>query len=401
MTKALEFKLETVTDDPYIPPRQFIYRDCYILGNLTGVCSAGGVGKTTLVDAEMASIAIGVDLLNDRKPLPAGPMPVLILSLEDDREEFLRRREALIRHYKIEGEELALYRRNLHYWIPDWPISLVTKGESGLEINKLVQKKLKEAIQKSKIKVLSIDPLVSIHNVNENSNGEMQTVVSAMKKLASDNKICVNFIHHNRKHGNKQASIDDIRGGVALREGSRCFRMLGKLHDTQTKKLGMPKDIDSNFIQEQGGKNNFSASSCAKTIYEIVSVNLMNGNDAFKSDHVGVATKYDNRFTSNNIKANPFENVDFTKCQKAWDKMLSLELKERRAYPTAKKWVGKEIATLLDVDHDTTRMIFEQWEKTGLLIYEKKSFPSESKQIPVYDINEKIYEQLIKDKKMY
>ena len=87
-----------------IPPRKIVYRK-YIKGYVTGTTAGGGTGKTSVVDVEAVSMALGIDLLHpERKTIRYGPARVIMLSLEDDEMEYARqiRDEFKTEHHEVE-----------------------------------------------------------------------------------------------------------------------------------------------------------------------------------------------------------------------------------------------------------------------------------------------------------
>jgi hypothetical protein len=91
-------------DDPGpIPPRQWLLGDQFCGGFISSVVSAGGGGKSALRLLQFISLATGRALSGQRV---FRRCRVLLVSLEDDREELQRRIKAVLDRYGIDRSEL-------------------------------------------------------------------------------------------------------------------------------------------------------------------------------------------------------------------------------------------------------------------------------------------------------
>ncbi len=381
-----------------IPPRPFLYRKWYISGYLTGTAATGGTGKTTITDIEAVSMALGIDLFRSKESLKYGQMKVLILSLEDDEEEYQRRLEAIIRHYNLTNKEVNTLEHNIVRLFDSSGSVQITMNDGGAIVrNEMMITALKRTIKEHDIKVMIIDPLISIHNASENANEQMQVVVSALRSIARDTNTAVHYLHHNRKGGG--ASADDMRGGVALKDGSRALRMLFKPDSDLLKPLNIPAEIKSYLIAEISGKTNFSANHIGSYIfYHTIGVNLENATNQFSADFIGVAALY--------IPPDLMDGISLNKCQEIWNAMKKLGPELRRSSAQADEWIGIWMMEWLDLNPDKeedvgrTKEILKVWVKSGVLKKETIDikYAKSIKQVPIYTITENKKEEGQEDK---
>jgi hypothetical protein len=286
---------ELLTIPESIEPRKILMNGSYIKGYLTGTAAAGGVGKTSLVDIELMSLALGEDLLSQdqitgaRDVLRCGAQRILMLSLEDDKTELQRRKMAIAQKYCLTPEELSQIESNTVVIYDDRSVMKIVSAE-GL-INKDLVKHLVSVIKNHKIDVMTIDPLVSFHSVGENDNGAMQIVMATLRTLARVQNVAVHYIHHNRKGGG--GSVDDMRGAGALKDGSRHVRMLTPMNAMEAQEMGVSARDASYLVGMATGKGNFEdPSGRSKCWYKLDSVCLNNGNAVYDDDWLGVVVKW-------------------------------------------------------------------------------------------------------------
>ncbi|TGN61780.1 hypothetical protein E4L95_09185 [Paracoccus liaowanqingii] len=92
-------------DPAQIPPRQWLYGRHLIRGFVSLTVAPGGLGKSSLLVAEILAMAAGRPLLGDN---PAHPLRVWLWNGEDPSEELQRRIQATCLHFGIEAEDLVL-----------------------------------------------------------------------------------------------------------------------------------------------------------------------------------------------------------------------------------------------------------------------------------------------------
>ena len=86
-----------------IPPRQWLLGDQFCRGFLSSIVSAGGGGKSALRLLQFISLALGRSLCGQHV---FRRCRVLLVSLEDDRDELHRRIKAVLDYYSVDRAEL-------------------------------------------------------------------------------------------------------------------------------------------------------------------------------------------------------------------------------------------------------------------------------------------------------
>jgi RecA-family ATPase len=90
-------------DDEPIPPRGWLLGNIFCRRFLSSLIGDGGVGKTALRIAQLLSLAVGRSLAGEHV---FHRCRVLLVSLEDDRDELRRRVRAAMLHHGIEPAEV-------------------------------------------------------------------------------------------------------------------------------------------------------------------------------------------------------------------------------------------------------------------------------------------------------
>lgn len=269
-------------DGMAIPRRRWVYGTDYIRGYLSVVASAGGIGKTSNAIVEGLSIVTG-------KPLLGTPVnercKVWIINLEDPRDEILMRTIAAMQHYGLGREEiegnLFLDGEN------DIQITLAAEGRDGLVKNDALLSYMRDKIIACGIGVVIIDPFISTHLVNENSNASIQAVVAMFRSLARDTDASVSLVHHTRKGNGQDADIDSVRGAGSLIGAARAARVINRVSEKDALEMGVRQDEARGIFRIDDGKANL-APPAEKAVYRrMVGVQIANG------EWVGVAVPFE------------------------------------------------------------------------------------------------------------
>lgn len=266
-------------DPASIPPRQWLFGSHYIRGYATGTVAPGGTGKTSLVQTEALSMATGRDLIGGIKP-DADPLRVWLWNLEDPAEEVGRRFAAAVIHHGIDPSALAgrLFVNSGR----DTPLVIARKVRDTIKVAEPVVDALVAEILANGIDVLIIDPFVSSHSLPENDNAAMDAAVKAWARVAHLGRCAVELVHHSRKLGGEEASAESARGGSAFVDGCRGVRVINRMSDAEATKLGVPEP--RRFVCMLDDKQNMAPPAAARDWYQLVSVQLPNGDNVAAVD---------------------------------------------------------------------------------------------------------------------
>jgi RecA-family ATPase len=119
---------------------------------------------------------------------------VLLLSFEDGRDELRRRIAACCMHHGVDRSELKGW---FFYAVPKG-IKLAELKNGAAERGGL-EKQLRAKIRKLKPDIVSLDPFVKTHRLEENTSGAMDFVCDLLATLAEEFDIAVDAPHHTRK----------------------------------------------------------------------------------------------------------------------------------------------------------------------------------------------------------
>jgi AAA domain len=336
-------------DPASIPPRQFLYGKHLIRQFVSTTISHGGVGKSALEITEALAMTSNRPLLGVE---PNGPLSVWYWNGEDPLEEINRRTMAAALKYGLTPDNFgSLYvdvgRR--------MPIILAEQTRDGARIVVPVVNAVIKTIRDEGIDVVIIDPFISCHRVTENDNGAIETVVKQWAHIADVTNSAIELVHHARKTG-ADVTVQDGRGAVALLAAARSARTLNVMSDNEAAQAGV--DHRRWYFRSDNGKANLAPPADAADWFQFVSVELGNG------DSVGVPTPWD--FPS------AFDDVTPAHLRAAQKAVAAGG--PWRENPQASDWVGKAIATALDLDPDKKAnkkkigSLLKVWIKNGMFV---------------------------------
>ena len=163
--------------------------------------------------------------------------------------------------------------------------------KGGAIIAKPLVKSLVDAMLDNEIDVLIIDPFVSSHRVTENDTMAMDLVAKKWTAIADETNAAVELIHHTKKTGGAEATVEDGRGAVAVLNAVRSAQVLNKMTTDEGAKAGV--DNHRQYFKVDNGKANLAPPPEGKDWYRIVSVSLGNGGEiAPEGDNIGVVVKW-------------------------------------------------------------------------------------------------------------
>jgi len=316
-----------------LPRREWIYGHDYIRKYVSVLASAGGIGKTSLTVVEALAIVTGRNLLDTHVKQQCN---VWIVNLEDPRLEIEMRMLAAMQHYKIEPSEV---RGRLFYDGEDtFAMTLAAEGRDGLRTNDALLEMMTRKIKENDIGVVIIDPFVSTHLVNENSNSGIQAVVAMIRKLARDTNSSISLVHHVRKGNGEDASVDSVRGAGALIGAARAARVINRITEDDAMRMGVDQKIARGIFRVDDGKANLAPPADKAVYRRMIGVQIDN------EEWVGVCVPFEMPDAFSGISVR-----DLRKCQDIIGGAVQNE-KPYRHNQQAANWAGHGIASILGID---------------------------------------------------
>ncbi|MCA0318468.1 MAG: helicase RepA family protein [Proteobacteria bacterium] len=224
----LPFKLEMITDesglmDSVLPPS--LYGNVFNRGEVFITGALPGVGKTTLMIDEAVCLASGLSLLG----VPVNePCNVLLLNLEDRVERIKQRVRAFC---ELASVMPSHFKGTLHVaGAVEIGGALIIGGEErgSFKINESALLNLRRMVEAHRIDVVMIDPLVSMHQGNENASGAMDGILKALARMSMELNFAVHINHHVGKlpRGATAVTLHDLRGSSAILGAIRGGRVI-------------------------------------------------------------------------------------------------------------------------------------------------------------------------------
>jgi hypothetical protein len=321
-----------------IPLMDWLYGHHLRRGDVAGTAAAGGTGKSNLGIVEALAMVSGKTLLDHRVREPLG---VLLVNMEEDRDMMNRRIVAAKKQHHLSDADIG--RR----------LFVVAKGEIEAAFGQRFvvaqadragrvtrNEKLIEAViafmLEHKVDVLSLDPFIAAHGVNENDNMAIRQVVECFEAIAGNAGAAVHLWHHARKPNGEVATSDSARGASSFVDACRAVRVMEKMPSEEAQKLNIPDP--QQYFRLFSSKRNFAPPATESEWYRIETVALDNG--AVFGDDVSVVTRWTHPGT---ISLDPSPGAI---------EALKRELAdgEWREDLRAAAWAGRAVAEVLKID---------------------------------------------------
>lgn len=251
------------------PPREWLLGNQFCRRFLSGLLAPGATGKTALRTLQYLALATGRPLTGQHVFKRSR---VLLLSMEDDDSELLRRLAAARFHHSIKPDELK-----------GWLFCATPKGiklaeiKDGAKVRGPLEAMLRETIQRRRIDLIGLDPFVKLHALEENDNGSMDFVCDILVKLAIEFNIAVDVPHHTKKGQQTAGDADAGRGASAARDAGRLMYTLTRMADTEGETFGIPAEERRLYVRLDSSKVNIAPPSGEATWFRLVGVHLDNG----------------------------------------------------------------------------------------------------------------------------
>jgi hypothetical protein len=256
-----------------VPPREWLLGNSFCRRFVSSLIADGGVGKTALRIAQALSLATGRALTGEHV---FARSKVLLVSLEDDRDEVRRRIKAAMIHHDIKPEDIVgwlyiatprgLVLAELHEGAVRW---------GGLE------PALRAAIKARGIAVVMLDPLVKAHRVDENSNGAMDLVTGALAQIAVDLDCVVDVNHHASKGAADPGNANRGRGASAVKDAARLVYTLSPMSPEEAQAFGIKEAERRRLVRMDSAKVNISPPMADAKWFRLIGVRLGNATDAY------------------------------------------------------------------------------------------------------------------------
>jgi hypothetical protein len=340
-----------------IPYPEFLYGDFYARGYTSLTVAPPKVGKSMLALAEALDMATGRGFLSG---LQRPSLRVVYYNAEDDQDVIDARVSALLAAHGIDQSEIEGRF---------WPTSGVNaegfyliRGQEGV-INEQLFVSIEKFCAEQAADVLIFDPLQDLSTSPE-TNEVFRLLGQRIRWMASQSAISIHLVHHTRKVApGMNASIDDSRGGSALRGTARFNRVLNLMTEDEAVKAGVPNhrhffrigDMESNLAPPSADVNRW---------FEKRSIIAPNG------QNIGIVEPWK--------WPDAFAGVTAEDAARVRNAIAAMSMEPPRLDPQARTWVGHEVARVLRLDsndkgdRERIKTLVRTWINTGVLAVEER-----------------------------
>ena len=275
-----------------IPKRDWIIGG-YLLGHFMSITGApGGTGKSNFEILKALAVATGKPLLGSRVGIVRRG-PVVLYNCEDPLDELERRVEAFRRSLGLTLEDV----KDLHLVSGrDHSLSVAETDRNGeVVFNHTAINTLIATVKSVGAIVMSVDPLVRTHWLNENDNMAMDKVTQAFQRVSSETGCALSIVHHTNKaalntKGDSSSQVV-FRGAGSLVASARVGHVITTMTNTEAKNLRIPSEKRRYYFKVENAKANLSAPVESAEWYQASGQEIPNGETIGVCAPVDLATR--------------------------------------------------------------------------------------------------------------
>lgn len=364
---SYDFRAWQEIDCAQIPRVRFVYGDTFAAGYLSVTFAAPKTGKSLLALSEAIDAATGRGFLTGK---PAAPIKVLYYNAEDDLAVIQGRVAAVLQAWQITQSEITGRLFAVSGVSAESPVVLIT-GEKG-DIAESAFLALSDLIKREGIALAVFDPLQDLSQSPE-TNEVFRALGGRIRALASETGAAIGLVHHTRKPSpGIQPTLDDGRGGSALRGVARFNRLLVPMTEAEGAQAGVD-DFRHYFRIGEAESNLAPPSSDRNRWFEKTGVLIANG------ENVATIRPW--------VWPEAFSGITVNDACRVRAAIAARETPPRES-SQADDWAGKVVAELLGLDlgkrSEKARVatILKTWIESGVLAKEVLPLGMNRKSVP-------------------
>ena len=242
------------------PEREWIIPGILPLGIVGTVAAAGGTGKSMAMLQLALSVVCEVDFWGLGTPNGSG---VMIVSAEDDRDEFHRRLHRVLDYYVSQHPELDVEAidRRLAFLDRVGHINLLTAVQDrSVTRTELADRIVATAAQVPDCRLIIADPLSRFRGGGANGEEEATRFVEALEAVRKGTGASVISPAHTNKDSQRMrdGSQAAVRGSSALVDGMRWAATMMPMSEEEAKERGMSDNDARSWVKFAIPKNNYA-----------------------------------------------------------------------------------------------------------------------------------------------
>ena len=352
-------------DPAEIPRLRFVYGDTYAAGYLSVTFAAPKTGKSLLALSEAIDAATGRGFLTGRL---SEPIKVIYHNAEDDLAVIQGRVAAVLQAWQIPQSEIAGRLFAVSGVSVENPIVLI-KGEKG-EIVEPAFLALADLIKRERIDLVILDPLQDLSQSPE-TNEVFRALGGRIRALAANTGVAFGLVHHTRKPSpGVMPTLDDGRGGSALRGVARFNRLLVPMTEAEGRQAGVDDfrhyfrigEVESNLAPPSSDRNRW---------FEKTGIKITNG------ENVATIRPW--------VWPEAFSGITLNHACLVRTAIAARE-DPPRENSQANDWAGKIVAEVLGLDLSKAfekarvKALMRKWIETDVLRIERQTYGDKNKE---------------------
>jgi hypothetical protein len=264
-------------DAQLIPRRPWVVDRYLMERQVTLVAAEGAAGKSTLMLLTAACLAVNRAFHSRMNVVKPGKS--IIINKEDDIEEMSRRLWAICDTMKFDWHEVRKHVNLISIEQLDLTLAMYA---NGLVANEAHIAELIRRCSGPDVRMLGLDPLVKLHQCDEQDNIHMDFVMTQIMKIARHGTVACLVNHHIPKSASLNAdtqtgSMSAVRGAGSIVAAARiAFTMFPMPKEDQNRYSIDPDDIHK-YVRLDDAKMNLALKMAEPMYFERTTHSLPNG----------------------------------------------------------------------------------------------------------------------------
>jgi RecA-family ATPase len=163
---------------------------------------------------------------------------------------------------------------------------LMTLDKKGCSRRGTLADLLEATIVKRKIDLISLDPFVKTHAVDENMNKQVDEVVGVLTELAIKHDITVDIPHHTSKGPADPGNASRGRGASSMKDAARLIYTLTTMTAEEAQAFGIEEDQRRLLVRMDSAKVNITPPMAKAKWFRIVGVPIGNATKLYPSGDI-------------------------------------------------------------------------------------------------------------------